>query len=161
MTIDRQVVADRVRELRATLPGPDGDLLSGLQRVIEATRAVVRVDGAGLTLAHEDGPPRWVAVSDAAMALLEQVQQDFNEGPCVAAYTQDRIVAVEDLRAALAWDRVAAVVDRLHVRGVLSVPVRLAGQPVGTLDVYATAPRGCGRWRRSRRSVRSRSSPPS
>jgi hypothetical protein len=141
MTIDRQVVADRVRELRATLPGPDGDLLSGLQRVIEATRAVVRVDGAGLTLAHEDGPPRWVAVSDAAMALLEQVQQDFNEGPCVAAYTQDRIVAVEDLRAALAWDRVAAVVDRLHVRGVLSVPVRLAGQPVGTLDVYATAPR--------------------
>jgi hypothetical protein len=109
MTIDRQVVADRVRELRATLPGPDGDLLSGLQRVIEATRAVVRVDGAGLTLAHEDGPPRWVAVSDAAMALLEQVQQDFNEGPCVAAYTQDRIVAVEDLRAALAWDRVAAV----------------------------------------------------
>ena len=140
MTIDRQVVAERVRELRATLPGP-GDLLTGLQQVTEATRAVVGVDGAGLTLAHEHGPPRWVAVSDAAMELLEQVQHDFGEGPCLLAYAEDRIVAVEDLRAALVWDRVAAVVAQLHVRGVLSVPVRLAAQPVGTLNVYAIQPR--------------------
>jgi hypothetical protein len=140
MTIDRQVVAERVRELRATLPAP-GELLTGLQRVTEATRAVVRVDGAGLTLAHEHGTPRWVAVSDAAMELLEQVQHDFNEGPCVTAYTEDRVVAVEDLGAALGWERVAAVVAELHVRGVLSVPVRLAEQPVGTLDVYASDPR--------------------
>jgi hypothetical protein len=79
MTIDRQVVAERVRALRATLP-QDGDLLTGLQQVTEATRSVVGVDGTGLTLAHEDGQPRWVAVSDAAMELLEQVQHDFGEG---------------------------------------------------------------------------------
>jgi signal transduction protein with GAF and PtsI domain len=140
MTIDRQVVAERVRELRATLP-QDGDLLTGLQRVTEATRTVVGVDGAGLTLAHEHGQPRWVAVSDAAMELLEQVQHDFGEGPCLLAYAEDRVVAVEDLRSELVWDRLAAVVAQLRVRGVLSVPVRLARQPVGTLDVYATQPR--------------------
>jgi GAF domain-containing protein len=33
------------------------------------------------------------------------------------------------------------VVRQLQVRGVLSVPVRLAGQPVGTLEVYASQPR--------------------
>ena len=33
------------------------------------------------------------------------------------------------------------MVGQLHVAGVLSVPVRLAGQPVGTLDVYSTQPR--------------------
>jgi len=140
MTIDRQVVAERVRALRATLPGP-GDLLTGLQRVTDATRAVVGVDGAGLTLAHEHGLPRWVAVSDAAMELLEQVQLDFGEGPCLLAYTEDRVVAVEDLRSELVWDRIAAVVAQLRVCGVLSVPVRLARQPVGTLSVYATQPR--------------------
>jgi ANTAR domain/GAF domain len=140
MTIDRQVVAERVRALRATLP-QDGDLLTGLQRVTEATRAVVGVDGAGLTLAHEHGSPRWVAVSDAAMELLEQVQHDFGEGPCLAAYAEDRVVAVEDLRSELVWDRIAAVVAQLRVCGVLSVPVRLASQPVGTLNVYATQPR--------------------
>jgi GAF domain-containing protein len=140
MTIDRQVVAEHVRQLRATLPATR-DLLVGLQRVTEATRTVVRVDGAALTLVHEDGRPRWVAVSDAAMELLEQVQHDLGEGPCVAAFAEDRVVAVEDLAAAPAWDRIAVVVAQLHVRGVLSVPVRLAGQAVGTLDVYATRPR--------------------
>src|SRR5512132_4074313 len=140
MTVDGQLVARTVGELRATLPQA-GDLLVGMQRVVEATRTVVGVDGTGLTLAHEDGQPRWVAVSDAAMELLEQVQHDFGEGPCLAAFAEDRVVAVEDLRSERVWDRLAAVVGQLRVRGVLSVPVRLAEQPVGTLDVYASQPR--------------------
>jgi signal transduction protein with GAF and PtsI domain len=57
------------------------------------------------------------------------------------AYADNRVVAAQDLRTARRWDRVAVVVDQLDVRGVLSVPVRLDGQPVGTLDVYATQPR--------------------
>ena len=138
--VDGQLVARTVAELRATLPRT-GDLLAGLQRMTEATRAVVGVDGAGLTLVHEDGRPRWVAVSDAAMELLEQVQHDFGEGPCLLAYAEDRVVAVEDLGSELVWDRLAAVVGQLQVRGVLSVPVRLARQPVGTLNVYASQPR--------------------
>ena len=138
--MDGQLVARTVAELRATLP-QDGDLLAGLQQMVEATRTVVGVDGTGLTLAHEDGRPRWVAVSDAAMELLEQVQHDFGEGPCLLAYAEDRVVAVEDLFRELIWDRIAVVVGQLRVRGVLSVPVRLASQPVGTLNVYATQPR--------------------
>jgi ANTAR domain/GAF domain len=51
------------------------------------------------------------------------------------------VVAVEDLQSERVWDRLAAVVGQLHIRGVLSVPVRLADQPVGTLDVYVTQPR--------------------
>jgi hypothetical protein len=141
MTADGQLVARTVAELRATLPQSGGDLLTGLQRMVEATRTVVEVDGTGLTLALEDGRPRWVAVSDAAMELLEQVQHDFGEGPSLAAYAEDRVVAVEDLRSELVWDRIAAVVAHLQVRGVLSVPVRLASEPVGTLSVYATQPR--------------------
>jgi signal transduction protein with GAF and PtsI domain len=140
MAVDGQLLTRTVGELRATLPR-EGDLLVGLGRVVEATRTVVGVDGTGLTLAHEDGRPRWVAVSDAAMELLEQVQHDFGEGPCLAAYAEDRVVAVEDLRRERVWDRLAAVVGQLQVRAVLSVPVRLADQPVGTLDVYVTRPR--------------------
>jgi putative methionine-R-sulfoxide reductase with GAF domain len=140
MAVDGQLVARTVGELRAML-AEAGDLLAGLQRVVDATRTVVGVDGAGLTLAHEDGPPRWVATTDRAMVLLEQIQQDFGEGPCLAAYAEDRVVAVEDLRRTPRWDRIAAVVGQLQVRGVLSVPVRLANQPVGSLDAYTTSPR--------------------
>jgi GAF domain-containing protein len=140
MAVDGQLVARTVGELRAML-AEAGDLLGGLQRVVDATRTVVGVDGVGLTLAHEDGPPRWVATTDRAMELLEQIQQDFGEGPCLAAYSEDRVVAVEDLRWAPRWDRIAAVVGQLQVRGMVSVPVRLAGQPVGTLNAYTTNPR--------------------
>jgi GAF domain-containing protein len=140
VAVDRQIIARTVRELRAALPEAD-DLLVGLLRVAEATRTVLEVDGAGLTLVHEDGPPRWVAATDAAMELLEQVQHDFGEGPYLQAYAQDRVVVVEDLGAVAAWTRLAAVVGQLHVRGVLSIPIRLAGQPVGTLDAYTAQPR--------------------
>jgi hypothetical protein len=78
-----------VGELRAALPDAD-DLLAGLLRVAEATRTVLEVDGAGLTLVHEDGPPRWVAATDAAMELLEQIQQDFGEGPYLQATPRTR-----------------------------------------------------------------------
>jgi GAF domain-containing protein len=139
MTVDGQLVARTVAELRA-MPEA-GDLLARLERLVEATRTVVGVDGTGLTLVHEDGPPRWVAATDAAMQLLEEVQHDFGEGPCLLAYAEDRVVAVQDLRSELVWARIAVVVRQLQVRGVLSVPVRLADQPVGTLNVYATQPR--------------------
>jgi GAF domain-containing protein len=82
-----------------------------------------------------------VAATDAAMELLVQVQHDFGEGPYLQAYAQGRAIVVEDLGATPVWVRLAAVVGQLHVRGVLSVPVRLAGQPVGTLDVYSSQPR--------------------
>jgi hypothetical protein len=76
VAVDRQMVARTVTELRVALPEAD-DLLAGLLRVAEATRTVLQVDGAGLTLIHADGPPRWVAATDAAMELLVQVQHDF------------------------------------------------------------------------------------
>jgi GAF domain-containing protein len=139
MPVDGQLVARTVAELR-TMPEAE-DLLARLGRVVEATRTVVGVDGTGLTLLSEDGQPRWVAATDAAMQLLEEVQHDFGEGPCLAAFAEDRVVAVEDLRSELVWDRIAVVVRQLQVRGVLSVPVRLADQPVGSLNVYASQPR--------------------
>jgi hypothetical protein len=96
----------------------------GLLRVAEATRTALEVDGAAPTLVHEDGPPRWVAATDAAMELLEQIQHDFGEGPCLQAYSQNEPVAVADLRAAPVRARIDAVVSQLHVSAVLSVPVR-------------------------------------
>jgi hypothetical protein len=140
VAVDRAMVARTVQELRTALPEAD-DLLGGLLRVAEATRTVLEVDGAGLTLIHADGPPRWVAATDAAMELLAQVQHDFGEGPYLQAFAQDRAVVVQDLGAAPIWIRLAAVVGQLRVLAVLSVPIRLAAQPVGTLDVYSSQPR--------------------
>ena len=62
------------------------------------------------------------------MELLEQIQQTSEEGPCLAACAEDRVVAVKDLQSERVWDRIAVVVGQLQVRGVLSVPVRLTSR---------------------------------
>jgi len=157
------MVAWTVTELRVAPPEAD-DLLAGLPRVAEATRTVLAVDGATITLIHTDGPPRWVAATDAAMELLVQAQHDFGDGPCLQAYAQDRAVVVEDLAVAPAWVRLNAVLGQLHVCGVLSVLVRLPASRWGPW--MSTAPgRGPGqptswrRWASSRRWPASWSTP--
>jgi GAF domain-containing protein len=130
---------DRLPGLRRALPDPGG-LFATLQRVIDATRAVFQVDGASLALEHEDGSLRWVVVTDGAAGLLEDTQRDRGEGPGLAAYAEGAAVAVIDLATDRRFVRLAAVVTPGGLRGVLAVPVAVAGRPVGALSVYATAP---------------------
>src|SRR5512132_452649 len=129
----------RPGELRPGLPDP-GDLFATLQRVIDATREVFQVDGASLALAHEDGSLRWVVVTDGAAGLLEDTQRELGEGPGLAAHGDAAAVAVVDLASDRRFARLAAVVTQRGLRGVLAVPVAVAGRPVGVLSVYATEP---------------------
>jgi GAF domain-containing protein len=135
----RDAFAQDLGELRPGLPAP-GDVFATLQRVIEATRVVFQVDGASLALAHEDGSLRWVVVTDGAAGLLEDTQRELGEGPGLAAYAEGAAVTVVDLATARRFERLAAVVTPQELRGVLAVPVIVAGRPVGALSVYSTAP---------------------
>ena len=134
---DRDALAHSPGELPRALPAP-GDVFATLQRVIDATRAVFQVDGASLALAHEDGSLRWVVVTDGAAGLLEDTQRELGEGPGLAAYGDSVAVTVLDLATDRRFARLAAVVTPRGLRGVLAVPVVVAGRPVGALSVYAT-----------------------
>ena len=137
--VDRDAFAQSSGESPRALPDP-GDLFATLQRVIDATRAVFQVDGASLALEHEDGSLRWVVVTDGAAGLLEDTQRELGEGPGLAAYGDGVAVTVLDLATDRRFARLAAVVTPRGLRGVLAVPVVVAGRPVGALSVYATEP---------------------
>ncbi len=137
--VDRDAFADGVGERRPRLPGP-GDVFATLQRVIDATLAVFQVDGASLALEHEDGSLRWVVVTDGAAGLLEDAQRELGQGPGLAAYAEGAAVVVVELATARRFERLAAAVTQVGLRGVLAVPVAVAGRPVGALSVYATQP---------------------
>ena len=130
MPVDREMVARTVSELRAALPDT-GDLLAGLLRVAEATRTMLKVDGAGVTLVHEGGPPRWVAATDAAMELLEQVQHDLGEDPYLQADQARHRAALNRARVAAERDRLAAAGDGAADERdrVADEQERTAGQP--------------------------------
>src|SRR5512132_2491579 len=135
--VERDAFAHGPGESPRALPDP-ADVFATLQRVIDATRAVFQVDGASLALAHEDGSLRWVVVTDGAAGLLEDTQRELGEGPGLAAYGDSVAVTVLDLATDRRFARLAAVVTPRGLRGVLAVPVVVAGRPVGALSVYAT-----------------------
>jgi GAF domain-containing protein len=137
--VDRDGLAHSLGESPRALPDPGG-LFATLQRVIEATHVVFQVDGASLALEHEDGSLRWVVVTDGTAGLLEDTQRELGEGPGLAAYADAAAVAVIDLATDRRFARLAAVVTPRGLRGVLAVPVVVAGRPVGVLSVYATQP---------------------
>jgi GAF domain-containing protein len=136
---DEDGFARSLGELRRAGPDPGG-VFATLQRVIDATRAVFQVDGASLALEHEDGSLRWVVVTDGAAQRLEDTQRELGQGPGLAAYAEEAPVTVVDLKTDRRFAGLATAVTRLGVRGVLAVPVTVAGRPVGALSVYATAP---------------------
>jgi ANTAR domain/GAF domain len=136
---DQDAFAHSLGAFPRALPDPGG-LFATLQRVIDATQAVFQVDGASLALAHEDGSLRWVVVTDGAAGLLEDTQRELGEGPSLAAHGDAAAVAVMDLASDQRFARLAAVITPRGLRGVLAVPVAVAGRPVGALSVYATEP---------------------
>jgi signal transduction protein with GAF and PtsI domain len=138
--VDGRAVARALRGLPDAVP-VTGHLSMMLQQLVDTAGTVLVGDGVGLMLADEDGHPRTVVTTDAVAELLEKVQEDFGEGPCLTAYHRGEPVAVTDLTADPRWVRLAAVVGPVSVRALASVPVRLAGIVVGTLNAYTTCVR--------------------
>jgi GAF domain-containing protein len=72
--------------------------------------------------------------------MLESLQEQFSEGPCVDAFLNDAPVLAPDLGADPRWPSVGPLAARHGIGAVLGVPVDLSEGPVGTLNVYAARP---------------------
>jgi signal transduction protein with GAF and PtsI domain len=59
----------------------------------------------------------------------------------MVAWQQRSPVAARDVEAESCWSEVAPALVAAQLRAALSVPVELAGGPIGTLEVYAAGPR--------------------
>ena len=123
-------------------PVPDWDSLAeALHEVIAAAIPLLRADGVGLMLADEQGSLGWVTATNEAERAFEQAERDLGEGPCVDAFTAGQVVRTADLRADPRWPRLAPAARTNQIRGVLSAPVLLDDQPIGTCNALTTVPR--------------------
>jgi hypothetical protein len=93
-------------------------------------------------LADTDGELRWASASDPLAQTLEDNQETFAAGPCVQAFVTGRPAVIHDATLEPHWGEITLAFAELQIRSGLSVPVELAGGPIGTLDVYAAAPGG-------------------
>jgi len=117
------------------------DLETALAELTESVTAVLGLSGSGVTMA-EDGRLRFVTAVSRASGELERVQELQQSGPCQDAYDTGEVVRVTDVRLeSVRWPEFAAAATRLGVAGVAGVPMRLADQIIGALNMYSPEPR--------------------
>src|SRR3712207_1766684 len=129
MTIDPNALAKSVARLEGIDPVDTG-LDAALELAVAETDDVFDVDGAGLLLLDEDGILRCTASSDEPGRMLEVLQEQLGEGPCVDAFLDDAPVLSGDLGADPRWPSVGPLAAAHGVRAVLGVPVDLPEGPV-------------------------------
>jgi hypothetical protein len=118
----------------------DRGLVPSVLQLATMTKHLLGVDGVGLMLVDAQGALRWAAASDQQAEQLEQAQEDLAQGPCTDAFWQRAPVPVRDVTGEGA-QQIAVVLLDASFRAALSVPVELAGGPIGTLDAYARGER--------------------
>lgn len=117
------------------------DLETALSELTESVTAVLGLSGSGVTMA-EDGRLRFVTAVSQASGELERIQEEQQSGPCQDAYDAGEVVWVRDVRVETdRWPEFAAAASRLNVAGVAGIPMRLADQIIGALNLYSAEPR--------------------
>jgi GAF domain-containing protein len=110
-----------------------------LERVVAAADALFGVDGTALMLVDRDQELRNLATSDPRAALLEDLQAEYGEGPCVDAFDDKQPVAADDLGHEDRWPAFAPAAAR-HLLAVLASPIPYSDQAVGVVAVFAADP---------------------
>jgi GAF domain-containing protein len=113
---------------------------AALQRIVESADALFQVDGTALMLVDRDQVLRNLAVSHLRAALLEELQAEHGEGPCVDAYDDKETVRAGDLRRERRWPGFAPVAARRGLVAVLASPIPYSTEAVGVVAVYASDP---------------------
>lgn len=83
-----------------------------------------------------------VCATNDVSALIEQLQYDLGEGPCVDAYNQDRPVVEPDLAEpeVSRWPAFSAPAVSAGVRAVFGFPLQVGAVRLGALNVYRDRP---------------------
>ena len=91
----------------------------------------------GVTLIGDHGKSfETVGVSSPAVARADQLQYELNEGPCVTAAVESRMVSSADLASDARWPRWGTQVSKWGFHSVISVGLHGRGQRIGALNIY-------------------------
>ena len=119
------------------------DLQEALSELTESVTGVLGLCGSWVTMADGGGLQFLTAVSQAS-ADLERDHAHLHPFPCPCrdAYSTGEVVRVTDVREESGrWPEFSASATRLSIAGVAAIPMRLADQVVGALNLYSPEPR--------------------
>lgn len=137
---DQQALSRVLRDFARTMAGsydpPQAlaDLSDNVVKVLGATAAgVALLDGDDL---------RFLTATNDLAEKAEDVQERFQDGPCLESIRENQPVVVDDLGTCHdRWPRYTPAVQEIGFNAVLGIPLVLDDRRVGSLDVYNAEPR--------------------
>jgi GAF domain-containing protein len=108
-----------------------------LDRMVRLASEVVDPAAAcGLTV-RRDGQPFTVACTNDLAATVDEIQYGSDEGPCLDALRSGTVIHVDDLAADDRWHNYRPHAVAHGVGSSLSLPLRVEGENLGALNLYA------------------------
>lgn len=110
-------------------------------REVITRHAVEQVPGcsyAAISLIQRDGSVSTVAATHEIARRVDQVQFDTGEGPCLAAFDEHVVVAVDDLRYEQRWSAFSRrAADETGIASMLAFRLFTADDVTGSLNLYS------------------------
>lgn len=128
---------DVAAELQRLLLGAPGveSFLAEVARY--AAGAVEHALSCGLTVTATRTSTILGASSDDLAKVLDGVQYDINDGPCLTALRTARTVRVDDIAADQRWEAFSRRARQAGAGSSVSVPLRINGEAIGALNLYS------------------------
>ena len=120
----------------------DYDIIELLDRLVAHCVELLAADAAAIMLLDPSDVLRAVASSSEAADLMELLQLEAQQGPCVQCVDTGVAVSVADLdQARRRWPRFVDALTHQHgYRSVHALPLRLRGQAIGALNLFHREP---------------------
>ena len=119
------------------------DVQEALSELKESVTAVLGLSGSWVTMA-DDGRLSFLTAMSQVSAELERDHAQLHpfSCPCRDAYSTGEVVRVTDVREqSTRWPEFSAFATRLSLAGVAAIPMRLADEIIGALNLYSPEPR--------------------
>lgn len=111
-------------------------------RLCETCVALFDIDAAAISLVFDGATNSTLGCSDEHARDYDELQFIVGEGPCLESVTLGVPVLVTDLadRNERRWPLYGPALLQMRIRGVYAIPVVVAGEYVGALDLFRALP---------------------
>lgn len=135
MTTAPEDVSDAIADITAGLVARH-DALTILRAVTDACRSLLSADATGVLVADPRGGVAVAAASDEQARVIELLQAQFEQGPCLDCIRDNAQVVSVDLDAdGSRWPRFTTAARKVGFRSVYAFPMRLASHAAGGINV--------------------------
>jgi transcriptional regulator with GAF, ATPase, and Fis domain len=123
----------------------DYDVVDFLHRLAARCVSILDVDEAGVMLVDKTRTLQYIASSSEEMRLVELLELQHEEGPCLDAYRQGKLaLSTRAEQAESLWPVFGKHARKAGLESLTGVPMRLRTDVIGALNLFSRRPGGLG-----------------